>query len=226
MVFSWSDTTYDSYEKSKVDAKSVDTDIFHEGDIAMLMFATVISSVYRLFEFQKQLVALTCILAIPTLYFNIWSKYRRQILARYGLTEQELYSMVSACASRRDGKSTFFQLLAAALVLCSPPRRNSEYSFGIGIVSINLEASKKMIRDIEKIIHMIPDKPEGIKIQKTATKIIVTFPNGLQNIIYGLQTGEVRFSSFFSFGSAHIREEGIYISILMDDVATPVSKMA
>ena len=123
MVFDWSETTYKSYDQSKNDTKSVDSDVFHEGDMAMLRFARVLSSVFRLFEFQKQLAALAFILAIPTMYFNIWSKYRRQVLARYGLTESQLYSMVSACATRRDGKSTFFQLLAAALVLCSPPRR-------------------------------------------------------------------------------------------------------
>jgi hypothetical protein len=191
MVFNWSEAYYTDYAESASDGNS--DDVFREGDEAMLNFARTISSIpgLRLFEFQRELLPLALLLAIPTMYFNIWYKYRKQVLARYGLTEADLRYIVSACAARRDGKSTFFQMLAAALVLTAPRRRHGEYAYGIGLVSINLEASKKMIGDIERLIHSIPNKPEGIKIYKTATRIRVLFPDGESNIIYGFQTGEV-----------------------------------
>jgi hypothetical protein len=194
--FEWSSEVYTRYADSKENNtdnsnSSKEDAIFADGDRAMINLSRYLSSIHRLFEYQKQLAPLAFLLAIPTMYYNIWHKYRRQILARYGLTEAQLYSMISTTATRRDGKSTFFQLLVAALALASPPRRHGEYAFGLGIVSINLEASKKMITDIERILQMMPNKPDGIRIHKTATKIIITFPDGRQNIIYGFQTGEV-----------------------------------
>jgi hypothetical protein len=99
--------------------------------------------------------------------------------------------IASTGAPRRAGKSTLLQLVAAALVICTPTCKNGDYPFGVGLVSINLGASKKMIDDILDIIDKMPNKPEGITIHSNATFIKVTFADGRDNRIYGFQTGQV-----------------------------------
>lgn len=186
-MFDWTTETYSSYEKSKVEKK----DIYTEGDEAMMQFARTVSSIegYRLWDFQRQILFLVFVLCIPTMYVNIWNKHQKTVLLRY-VVDHLLY-ISSTCSTRREGKSSIFQMIAAALVLCAPPR--SDYSFGIGIFSINLDASKKMIGDIGKILLSMkrPDNVTDIKI--FSTKIIVIFKGGKRNIIYGFQTGEVSF---------------------------------
>ncbi len=186
-MFEWTTETYDEYEKSKEDKK----DIYSEGDEAMMNFARTVSSMegYRLWDYQRQILFLIFSLAIPTMYINIWDKHQKSVLLRYLI--DTLLCISSTSATRREGKSTIFQIIAAALALTAP-RRNG-YPFGIGIFSINLQASKKMIQDIEKII-MSMKHPPGVTVHATATMIIIKFPDGKENRIYGFQTGDVSFS--------------------------------
>lgn len=156
----------------------------------MMQFARTISSIegYRLWDFQRQILFLVFVLCIPTMYINIWNKHQKGVLLRYVVSH--LLYISSTCSTRREGKSTIFQMIAAALVLCAP--RRSDYPFGIGIFSINLAASKKMINDIGKILLSMK-RPVGVTIHIYSTLIIVKFPDGKENRIYGFQTGEVSF---------------------------------
>jgi hypothetical protein len=83
------------------------------------------------------------------------------------------------------------QMVALAMALTTPTRKHGEYAFGIGLVSVNLGASKKMISDIVDLLESLPNKPPGISIHSNATFIEITFPDGRTNRIYGFQRGPV-----------------------------------
>lgn len=196
--FGWETSLYERFketDKAHHLPPNKNNDVFQEGDDAIMNFARTVSSVpgKRLWDFQKELLNLIITLIVPTMYFNIWNRYRDKVLARYGLTLNDLLIIASTGAPRRAGKSTLLQLVGAALAITSPTCKHGEYPFGVGLVSINLGASKKMIDDILDIIDKMPNKPDGITIHSNATFIKITFADGRDNRIYGFQTGQVSF---------------------------------
>lgn len=194
--FGWEESLYQKFRETDKEhhlPANKKENVFQEGDDAMMRFARAVSSVpgKRLWDFQKELLNLIMTLVVPSMYFNIWNRYRDKVLARYNLTLNDLLIIASTGAPRRAGKSTLLQLVAAALAITTPTCKNGDYPFGVGLVSINLGASKKMIDDILDIIDKMPNKPEGITIHSNATFIKITFADGRDNRIYGFQTGQV-----------------------------------
>lgn len=191
-TFNWSEGFLQEYfdeENSFYDLphENEGDSIFKQGDDAMREFCRVLTEIpgYDPFEYQLTLMNIIVELAIPTFYWNVWKDHKQAVLERYGVNR--IPTITSSCASRRDGKSTFFQMVVAALLLCSPPRK--DYTYGIGLVSINLAGSKKMIEDIGNMLKTI--NYPGVKIDVTATRIEVTHPCGGVNRAFGFQTGNV-----------------------------------
>lgn len=192
----WVNKLYDRYKSTEqiyIDKKNgVTRSVFDEGDDAMMRFARSISSVpgKRLWDAQKIMLDPILSMIISHAYYNQWPSHRDVILRRYGWTSQTFPIMITAEAPRRGGKSTTMQLVAACLVTTMPTRK-TDYAFGVGVVSVNMDASKKMLADIHDIIQLMPNLPKGIQIYVTTKFIGIIYPDGRQNRIYGFQTGKV-----------------------------------
>jgi hypothetical protein len=196
-MFRWTTSLYKNYRKTipvpinDQIISRISVDEFKEGDDAMEKFSRTICSFagYRLYEYQRQLLNLSINLAVPILYYNIWNTRKTQILKRYAI--DKLYSIVSTSAPRRDGKSTFLELFAATLLICAPPRKKA-YRYGIGYVSINLGASKKVVKDIDDLLNSVDLTQYGIVSKVTVVdRIKVYFKDGSFNELIGFQSGDV-----------------------------------
>jgi len=187
----WIDDLHEDYFR-KTEEKE---DIFLKGDNAIKDFCKVMTRIpgYNPYEYQLNLMNVVIDSLIPTFYWYIWQDHKKVILRRYG--KKRIEQIYSSCASRRDGKSTFFQMVCVGLALCVP-RRVNEYRYGIGLFSINLQGSKKMIEDIYNMLKLVsyPD----VTIEKTKTNIRVYHKDGMNEIL-GFQTGEVSFIWWVDF---------------------------
>lgn len=186
-------------------------DIFHEGDEAMNLFVDIMTTIpnYEPFDYQLTLMNVIVELTIPIFYPDIWKEHKNKILKDYGY--KKLCSIISSSASRREGKSTTLIMAAVALLLAAPRRKG--YRFGIGIVSINFEASKKFIRDVFNMLVSlgIDNDKSKYKVERNAKGIKIHFldSNGKSmyyNEIIGYQTGEVSNNTtlFFETWSIYI----------------------
>ena len=187
-MFDWSENfLHEFFEEDSIYGDDGEHSIFKQGDAAMREFCRILTEIpgFDPFEYQLTLMNIIVELAIPTFYWNVWKDHKQAALERYGLSRTP--TITSSCASRRDGKSTFFQMVVCALLLCSPPRK--DYTYGIGLVSINLAGSKKMIEDIGNMLRAI--NYPGVRINVTATRIEVIHPCGGMNRAFGFQTGNV-----------------------------------
>jgi hypothetical protein len=179
-------------------------DIFYEGDEAMKLFVDIMTTIpnYEPFEYQLTLMNVIVEITIPIFYPDLWKEHKNRILKDYGY--KKICSIISSSASRREGKSTTLIMAAVALLLSAV--RKKGYRFGIGIVSINFEASKKVIRDVFNMLVSLgidTDKTK-YKVERNAKGIKVHFldSNGKSmyyNEIIGYQTGEVSINLHFFF---------------------------
>ena len=182
-MFLWVKDFHASFFIKKVEKE----DIFSKGDNTIKEFCKVITRIpgFSPYEYQLNLMSIVLEMIIPTFYWYMWQDYKSIVLKRYN--QKSIPQICSSCAARRDGKSTFFQMVCIGLALCVP-RRQNEYRYGVGLVSINLNGSIKMIQDIYDMMLLL--NYPGVKIVHTATKIIVKHSDGI-NAILGFQTGEV-----------------------------------
>lgn len=192
-MFRWSKKFVSEYFR---ETQKKTQDVYHVGDVAIRLFAMLLVTIPRLdpMEYQLSLMNVIIELAIPTFYYYIWTNMKASILKRYSVSSLPI--ITSSQAPRRDGKSTFYQMVVCALLLCAPVRK--DYVYGIGLVSINLEGSKKMIDDIYRMLQSI--NWPGVEIYATKTKIEVRHKDGI-NRVYGFQTGNVSevYSGIISF---------------------------
>lgn len=188
-MWDWSGDLYDEYFKKKKRRNGhISINPLQDGDDAMRNFCQVLMSVpgYYPMDFQIEILSIFGKMALSTIYYKYWAKYQREIKEQYGNLRIPIIG--STKASRRDGKSTAFQLVIAALLLCAPPR--TDYCYGIGIVSNNLAGSKKMIEDIIDLFNKMDTS--HVKISSTATKIFVEHKNGI-NKLFAFTTKNVSY---------------------------------
>jgi len=197
-------------EKNNKDKINED-DIFKEGDEAILKFLKIVSNIkgFELYEYQVHLLNVITDMALPVFFYDIWLTYQSQIKKRYRV--EKSYSIVASLSSRREGKTTFIMMMALCMALSSPKRKNGV--FRQGIVSINFDHSKQVMKDIMNLYSLVPNeyKTTIVSVEKLATKITFTHKNGAVNIIQAYQSGEVRSNTkikqqpkiyiFFSFNN-------------------------
>jgi hypothetical protein len=185
-MFSWSADFHGSFLRDKTPDSTTG---FKEGDESIVKFCRTVMNIpgYKPYGHQIAIINNVLNMALGQFYRKEFQKNYSAVLQRFNVLRNIL--ITSATIPRQEGKSTAVQMIAAALALTVPTRKEGR-PYGIGIVSINLKGTYKMIQDIENMLTSI--NYPGVRIEKTADLIIVYFPDGRFNFIKGFQTGEVR----------------------------------